>query len=134
MTTQIGGYIAFDWSYIFFKTRYGTKESIEVEPLALDHIETYTPSPISMNCTTHDEDEEDTIHEHTTPLVEVLDYFLDEWDNDFQFDPVQETKEIGLGAYYIFEGDALIPNLIKKEGNIDGLWDMFFDGSRNKNC
>ena len=87
-TAQIGGYIASNWSYMFFRTRYGTKASIKAEPLALDHIETYTPSPINMNCTIRDEDEEDAIHEHTTPLAEVPEYLIDEWASTFQFDPV----------------------------------------------
>ena len=33
-TTQIGGYISSDWSYMSFRTRYGAKASIRVEPLA----------------------------------------------------------------------------------------------------
>ena len=50
-TTQIVGYISFDWSYMFFRTRYGTKASIKIKPLALHHIEPYTPNLINMNCT-----------------------------------------------------------------------------------
>ena len=68
---------------VVFRTRYGTKASIKVEPLALDHIEAYTPNPINMNCTIHHEDDEDTINEHTTPLIEVPNYLLDEWANAF---------------------------------------------------
>ena len=69
-TSEIGGYITSNWSYMLCIARYRTK--------TLDHIETYSPSPINMNFTIHDEDEENTIHEHTTPLVEALDYLLDE--------------------------------------------------------
>ena len=77
-TTQIGGYIASNWSYMFFRTRYQTKSSIRVEHLSLNHMEMYTPSPININCTIFDEGEEYTSHKHTTPLVEVPDYILDE--------------------------------------------------------
>ena len=50
-TIQIGGHIVVDWSYMFFRIRYGTKSFIRVETLDLNHIETYTPSPINMKCT-----------------------------------------------------------------------------------
>ena len=82
-TAQIGGHIAFDWSYMFFRKIYGTKVSIRVEPLALNHKETYTPSPINMNYTISDEGEEYKTYEHTTTLVEVPDYLLDYWANSF---------------------------------------------------
>lgn len=36
-------------------------------------------------------------------------------------------------TYCILEKDSTIPNLIKIEEHIDGLWSMFFNGSRNKN-
>ena len=120
-TTQIGGYIAPDWSFLFFKTRYGTKTSIRVRPLVLDHIEAYIPSPINVDYTSHEEDEGYTFHEHATPLAEVPNYILDEWANAFQFDPMLEVEETRLGTYCSFEKDAHIPNLIKKKESLDGL-------------
>ena len=47
-TIQIRGHIAIDWSYRLFRTRYGGRASLRVEPLALNHIDTNTPSPINM--------------------------------------------------------------------------------------
>lgn len=66
-------------------------------------------------------------------MAKVPDFFLDEWANAYQFYLVQEAMETGLGTYCILERDARIPNLIKEEENIDGLWSMFIYGSRNKN-
>ena len=113
---------------MFFRKIYGTKASIREEPLVLNHIETYILSPNNVNFTTNEEDKGYIAHEHTTPLAEVLDNVLDEWANAFQFDLVQEEKGIGLGTYCILEENAPIPNLMKKEENTNGLWDMFFDG------
>ena len=105
-TNQIGGYISFDWSYMYFRTRYGTKASIRVEPLALHHIEPYTPNLINMNCTILEMDENDIMNEPTTSLVEILDFLLDEWANAYRFDPMLETLETGLSTYCILEKDA----------------------------
>lgn len=66
-------------------------------------------------------------------MEEVHDFLLDEWANAFQFGPIEEADEIGLGTYYIHEEDAPISNLSKESSDMHGLWDMFFDGSRNKN-
>lgn len=66
----------------------GQKSSIRVEPLALNHIENYTPSPINTNCLIHEIDDESIAHEPTTSLIEVLAYILDEWATNFQFDLV----------------------------------------------
>jgi hypothetical protein len=77
-TTKIGGYISSDWSYMFFRTRYETKASIKVEPLALHHIEPYTSSPINMNCTIYKEEEGDIVYEPTTSLTEIPNFLLDE--------------------------------------------------------
>ena len=41
--------------------------------------------------------------------------------------------EIGLGTYCIFEENSHIPNLTKEKDYTNILWNMFFDGSRNKN-
>ena len=76
-TSQLGGYIASNWSYLFFRTRYGTKASIRSEPLALCHIEPYIPSPVNVNYTAQDEKQD--ISEHDTSLVNIPDYLLDEW-------------------------------------------------------
>ena len=63
---QIGGCISSDWSYMFFRTIYRTKDSIKVEPPALHYIELYTPSIINMNCTILEMDENDIVNEPTT--------------------------------------------------------------------
>lgn len=54
---NIGSYLSFDWSHVLFRTRYGTKVTIRVEHVANDHVEPYTPSPINMNYTLHEEKE-----------------------------------------------------------------------------
>ena len=82
-TTQIGRYIASYRSYMFFRKRYFTKTSIRVEPLALNHLETYTPSPINMSCRTHKEDEGYTSHEYTTPQQRSLVIFQMNWPMHF---------------------------------------------------
>lgn len=66
-------------------------------------------------------------------MEEVPDCLLDEWANAFQFHPIDEIKDTRLGTYCIHEEDSLIPNLSKEGNDMHGLWDMFFDGSRNKN-
>lgn len=38
-----------------------------------------------------------------------------------------------MSTYFIFERNAPILNLIKFQEDIDRLWSVFFDGSRNKN-
>ena len=58
---------------MFFRTRYGTKDSLRVEPLALNHIETYAPSPINMNCAIREEDEGYITHDHAIFLAKVPD-------------------------------------------------------------
>ena len=68
---------------MFFRTRYGTEASIKVEPLALHHIEPYTPNLINMNCTILEIDENDTANEPTTSLVEITNFLLDEWANAY---------------------------------------------------
>ena len=78
---------------MFFRTRYGTKNSIRAKPLALDHIEAYITSPINADYTSHKEDEGYTFHEHTTSLVEVPGYLLDEWANAFLSESVLEAEE-----------------------------------------
>lgn len=117
-TTQISGYIASNWSYMFCRTRYGTKTSIRVEPLADHHIEPYMPSPINMNYTILDGSEEDTIHDSATAITEVPDYLLDEWATNLKANPIKET---GLGTYYILENDAPTPNLMKEKKDTDVL-------------
>lgn len=118
---------------MFFRTRYATKASIRAKPLAIDHMETYTPSPINMNCSIHKIDDKGLTHEPATSLTEVSGYLLDEWATTFQFDPTQEALEMGIGTYCILEKNAPIPNLIKLQEDTNRLWSMFFDGSRNKN-
>ena len=71
---------------MFFRIRYGSKASIRVEPLTLNHINTYTPSLVNMNCTIHEIDYDSMTHEPTTSLAKVLDYLLDEWATKFLFD------------------------------------------------
>ena len=130
---QIGGYISSNCSYIFFRTRYGTKASIRVEPLALHHIEPYNPNLINMNCTILEINENDIVNEPTTSLAEIPDFLLDEWANAYQFDPMSETLETGLSTYCILEKDALVPNFVETNEDASKIWSMYFDGSRNKN-
>ena len=132
-TAQIGGYISSNWSYISFRTRYGAKDSIREEPLALHHTKPYTPNLVNINCTILEMDENDILNEPTTSLAQIPDFLLDEWANAFQFDPMLETLEIGLSIYCILEKDALVPNLVETKEDISGIWSMYFDGSRNKN-
>jgi len=68
-TTQIGGYMSSNWSYMSLRTRYGAKDSITVEPLALHHTEPYTPNLINVNCTILEMDENDIVNEPTTSLA-----------------------------------------------------------------
>lgn len=118
---------------MFFRTRYGIKALITTEPLALHHIEPYIPNLINMNCTILEMDENDIINEPATSLAEILDFILDEWAIAYQFDPISETLETGLGTYCVSEKDALVPNLVKTKEDISGIWGMYSDGSRNKN-
>ena len=98
---QIGGYISADWSYMFFRTRYGTKVSVKVEQLALHHIDPYTPNLINMNCTILEINENDKTNECATSLSDTPNFLLDEWANSYQFDPISETLETGMGTYCI---------------------------------
>ena len=117
---------------MLFRT-YGTKASIKVDPLALHHIEPYTPNLINMNYTILDIDENDIANEPTTSLTEIPNFLLDEWANAYLFNPISKTLEKGLGTYCISENDALIPNLMKNKEDTSETWSMYFDGSRNKN-
>ena len=118
---------------MFFRTGYGTKASIRAEPLALHHIEPYTPNLINMNCTILEIDENDTTNEPATSLAEIPDFLLGEMANAYQFDPMSKTLETGLGTYCISKKDSLVPILMKTKEDIGGIWNMYFDGSRNKN-
>ena len=82
-TTQIGGYISSDWSYLFFRTRYGIKASIRVEPLALHHTKPYDPISINMNCTIYEEEERDIVNEQATSIEKIPNFLLDEWANTY---------------------------------------------------
>ena len=77
-------------------------------------------------------DENNVVNEPTTPLVEIPDFFLDEWANAYQFDPMSETLETGLSTYCILDKSALVPNLVETNEDMSGIWSMYFDGSRNK--
>jgi hypothetical protein len=46
---------------------------------------------------------------------------------------MSETLETGLSTYCIVEKDALVPNLVGTNEDMDGIWSMYFDGSRSKN-
>ena len=82
-TTPIGGYISSYWSYMFFRTRYGTEALIRAKPLALHHIEPYTTNLINMNYTILEMDESGIVNEPTTSLVEIPNFLLDEWANTY---------------------------------------------------
>lgn len=86
-----------------------------------------------MNYTIHEIDNEGMKHEHVTSLEKVPYYLLDEWATTYQFDPIQEARETSLGTYCIFDEGAPTSNLMKTKEDTNGLWNMFFDGSRNKN-
>ena len=118
---------------MFFRTRYGAKASIRVEPLALHHIEPYTPNLINMNCTILEVDENDIVNEPTTSPTQIPNFLLDEWANAYQLDPMLETLATGLNTYCILEKDALVPNLVETKEDASKIWNMYFDGSRNKN-
>lgn len=114
---------------MLFRTRYGTKATIKTYPIANSHIEPYILSPINMNCTLHDEQEDGLVRQLANLVEEVPDCLFDDWDNDFQFDPINEVTDIGLGTYCIHEEDTFIPNLTKECNDFNELWDIFFDGS-----
>ena len=109
------------------------KDSIRVECLSLHHIEPYTPNLISMNFTILEMDGNAIMNEPATSLARIPCFLLDEWANAYQFDPISENHEIGLGTYCVFEKDAHVPNLVKTKKDMSGIWSMYFDGSRNKN-
>ena len=75
--------------------------------MALNHIDPYTPNLINMNCTILEIDENDIVNEPATSLAEIPDFLLDEWANEYQFDP-------------ILEKDALIPSLMKNKKDTSG--------------
>ena len=85
---------------MFFRTRYGTKASIRAEPLALHHIESYTPNLINMNYTILAIDENDTANEPTTSLAKMPDFLLDEWANAYHFDPKKPWRHALLLIVY----------------------------------
>ncbi|KAH9295246.1 hypothetical protein KI387_038834, partial [Taxus chinensis] len=143
-TAKMGGYLSADWSHMILRTRYGTKVTIRVEPIFHNHVEPYTASPINGNYTIHDPEEEVVDHKPTTLVEEVPDTMLDEVSVDHQYDPYAEAlaeeevgllllEEMGLGTYCIHEEGAIIPQLVKTQNNSEGLWKLFFDGSRSKN-
>ena len=123
-TTHIGGFISADWSYMSFKTRYGANASIRVEPKALHHTKSYTPNLINMNCPILEMNEDDIVNEPATSLAEILDFFLDEWASAYQFEPMSKTLETGLSTYCIIEKDALVPNLVGTNGDLNGIWSI----------
>ena len=116
-----------------FRTRYGAKASIRVEPQAIHHTKPYTPNLINMNCTILEMDENDIMNEPTTSLLEIPNFLLDEWTNAYQFYPMSDSLEIGLSTYCILEKDVLVPNLVETKEDVSGIWSMYFDGSRNNN-
>ena len=132
-TAQIGGFISSDWSYMSFKTRYGANASIRAEPQALHHTESYTPNPIQMNFPILEMNENDIVNEPATSLAEIPNFFLDEWASAYQFEPMPKTLETDLSTYCILEKDALVPNLVGTREDMNEIWSMYFDGSRNKN-
>jgi hypothetical protein len=116
-----------------FKTRYGANASIRAEPQALHQTETYTPNSINLNCPILEMNEDDIAHEPSTSLAEILDFFLDEWAGAYQFEPISETRETGLSTYCILEKDAQVPSLVGTNEDTNGIWSIYFDGSRSKN-
>ena len=62
---------------MLFRTRYGTKVTIQSEPIAKNHIEPYSPSPINANLMINEL--EDNGVESQTPIEGIPDILLDEW-------------------------------------------------------
>lgn len=87
---------------------------------------------MNMNYTTQDESEELDNPKHTTTLANVPNNLLDEWATVDQSRLMHGPRETGLGTYYVLEENAPIPNIVKKEEGTEGLWSLFFDGSRTK--
>lgn len=133
-TIKMGGYLSSNWSQMLFNTRYGTKVTIKSKPIIKHHIEPYTLGHTNMNYTLHEEWNECIVHERfVTLLEEVLDCLLDEWRNSFYFDPYIEVEETRIGTYYIHEENTPIPSVMKTQGDLEGLWCLFFYRSRNNN-
>ena len=77
--------------------------------------------------------ENDIVNEPTTSPIKIPNFLLDDWANAYQFDPISEALEIGLGTFCISKKDALVPNLMKIKEETSGICGMYFDRSRNKN-
>lgn len=115
--TKLGGYLSTDWSHLFFRTRYGTKETIKSEPQFTCHLEPYTPSPINVDLVVHDHEELPPIQDPETLVQGILDVKLDEWETQNTIkDPFITMDEMGLGVYTIHGEDVVIPKL--KKGDI----------------
>ncbi|KAH9301894.1 hypothetical protein KI387_013477 [Taxus chinensis] len=119
---------------MLFRTKYSTKATIRSEPIANNHIEPYLPSAINANCIIIDEEDQLVDKEPNTLLEGIPNLLLDEWGTEsHEFDPYKHIEEVGLGTYCLHEEDSFIPNLVKTNEQDDGVWKMYFDGSRNRN-
>ena len=137
-TTKIGGYLSSDWSYMLFRTRYGTKVIIKSESLAKDHIEPYVPCAINANLVSFEKEDHAGDFEDKARLDDIPDILLDEWaENHTSEDHHLDFYHTGLGNYVIQEQDAVIPNLVKSENLVEKepnqLWELYFDGSKSRN-
>lgn len=139
---KLGGYLSSDWSHMFFRTIYGTKVTIKLELLANDHIEPYIPSVVNANLSIQESNEQPDIPDPNTPIEGIPDVVLDEWvvENDEE-DPFNHMEELELGVYMIHEEGVVVPNLEKDDNQLSNqqgeqqnneLWQLYFDGSRNK--
>lgn len=107
-----------DWSHLFFRTRYDTKVTIKLEPLAKDHIKTYVPSLTNTNLAFDEQDKEDrlVVPDPNTLIEGIPNIILDEWAaENHETDPFNHMDKIGLGIYMIHEQNGVVPNLIKDE-------------------
>lgn len=132
-----------DWSHMLFRTRYGTKVTIKSEKLAKDHIEPYNPSPINVvptvvdtNCVIFSDSELAAAQELQAEAIP--DVLLHEWAVENVLDSLVDfIQDASMGNYVMLEPDAEVPNLEKGTNQLlqqqNGLWEIFFDGSRSKN-
>ncbi|KAH9289487.1 hypothetical protein KI387_033604 [Taxus chinensis] len=129
-TTKIGGYLSSDWS-LFFTTHYGTKVTINSEPLARFHIEPHSSNAVA-NYSALDQSDFDEVA-HVSALDGVSNMFMDEKTvEEHAHDPFKEVEEHLFGVYCMHEENTPLPLLSKIEDSAEGIWKLHFDGAKNK--
>ncbi|KAH9326236.1 hypothetical protein KI387_006414, partial [Taxus chinensis] len=95
----------------------------------------YVPSPLQANYLI--QEEHILVFEEKCLLPPILNPVLDEWvERHKKIDPHAEELEAyenGLGTYYIFEEEVVLPHMLKKSEENPSLWKLYFDGSRSRN-